>query len=79
MKIEVLGPGCAKCETLHERVKDVAARLGVDCEITKVSDITDIVSRGIMMTPALIVDGEVKAAGKVPTEDQLEDLIKPRE
>ena len=78
MKIEVLGPGCAKCESLHERVKEVAARLGVDCEITKVTDITEFISRGIMMTPALVVDGEVKAVGKVPSEEQLIEMIQPR-
>ena len=77
MKIEVLGPGCAKCETLLARVKEVAARLEIDCEITKVSDITEMIARGIMMTPALVVDGEVKSVGKVPTADQLEDLIQP--
>lgn len=77
MKIEVLGPGCAKCEALYARVQTMKDRLGLDCEIVKVSDITEIVSRGVMQTPALIVDGEVKAVGKVPTEDQLEDLLAP--
>lgn len=77
MKIEVLGPGCAKCEALYRRVQDLTAKLHVDCEIVKISDITEIVARGVMMTPALIVDGEVVAAGKVPTEAELEDLIEP--
>jgi len=75
MKIEVLGPGCAKCEALFGRVKSLAARLEVECEIVKVTDIAEIVSRGIMMTPALVVDGEVRVVGKVPTEEQLEDLL----
>ncbi len=75
MKIEVFGPGCAKCEALHERVRAVVAKLGVQCEVTKVTDITQIVSRGIMMTPALAVDGEVKAAGKVPSEEQLVEML----
>jgi small redox-active disulfide protein 2 len=77
MKIEVFGPGCAKCEALHQRVKEIAAKLQLDCEIVKITDITEIVSRGIIMTPAVLVDGEVKSAGKVPTEEQLEDLLEP--
>jgi len=75
MKIEVLGPGCAKCEALYARVQALKDRLGIECDIAKVSDITEIVSRGVMSTPALVVDGEVKTAGKVPTEDQLENLL----
>lgn len=75
MKIEVLGPGCAKCEALYSRVQAMKDRLGLDCELVKVSDITEITSRGIMSTPALVVDGEVKSVGRVPTEDQLEDLL----
>ena len=77
MKIEVLGPGCAKCEALFARVQSMKERLALDCEIVKVTDITEIVARGVMQTPALVVDGEVKAVGKVPTEDQLEDLLAP--
>jgi small redox-active disulfide protein 2 len=77
MKIEVLGPGCAKCEALYARVQVIRDRLGLQCEIVKVSDITEIVSRGVMQTPALVVDGEVKVVGKVPTEDQLENLLAP--
>jgi len=75
MKIEVLGPGCAKCEALYTRVQAMKERLGLDAELVKISDITEIVARGIMSTPALVVDGEVKSVGRVPTEEQLEDLL----
>ena len=63
MKIEVLGSGCAKCRTLAENAKTAIEELGLDCEIVKVTDIDEIVSRGIMMTPALVVDGLVKTMG----------------
>ncbi len=73
--IKVLGPGCAKCEELMEQTKMAVAELGLDCTITKISDIQEIVSYGVMMTPALIVDGEAKVVGKVPSLDELKRLI----
>lgn len=65
MKIEILGTGCAKCRTLEENARQAAESLGVSFEVVKVSEIAEIVKRGVMMTPAMMVDGEVKSMGKV--------------
>ncbi len=77
MEIEVLGPGCPKCETLALNVKQAVDRLDLDCEIVKASDITEIMKRGVMMTPGLVVDGEVKASGKPLTVEDIVKLIAP--
>jgi small redox-active disulfide protein 2 len=75
MKIEVLGSGCAKCRTLAENAKTAIEELGLDCEIVKVTDIDEIVSRGIMMTPALVVDGLVKTMGKAAGVKEIRELL----
>lgn len=73
--IQVLGPGCQKCQVLYERVKQAAQESGVECEIEKVSDIEAIMSFGVLSTPALVIDGAVKMAGRVPTVAQLKELL----
>jgi small redox-active disulfide protein 2 len=75
MKIQVLGTGCPKCIKLAELVDEAARSLGIEYELSKVSDITEIVSYGVMVTPALVVDGTVKASGKVPTVDQIKAML----
>jgi len=75
MTIEVLGPGCAKCQTLAENAKAAIEKLGLDCELVKVSEIDEIVKRGVMMTPALIVDGVVKSVGRVVSADQIASFL----
>jgi small redox-active disulfide protein 2 len=65
MKIEILGTGCPKCERLAENAQRAVSELGLDAEIVKVTDIDEIIKRGAMMTPALMVDGEIKSVGKV--------------
>jgi len=75
MKIEILGTGCPKCEALAKNVEAAARELGVDAEIVKVTDIVEIANRGVMMTPALSVDGDVKLVGKVATVAELESLL----
>jgi len=75
MKIEVLGPGCPKCKKLAELVEKVCSENSIDCEIEKVTDITKIMAAGVMMTPAIVVDGKVVLAGKVPSEDELKKII----
>ena len=67
MKIQVLGTGCPKCKKVTEIAEQAVKELGVDAEVVKVTDINEIMNFGVMMTPALAVDGEVKAAGKVPS------------
>ncbi len=74
-KIEILGTGCPKCKKLDELTREAAGQLGLDCQIDKVEDIQQIMAYGIMMTPALVIDGEVKITGKVPSVDELKKLI----
>jgi len=71
MKIEVLGTGCPKCDKLAELVKEVANETGHEYQLEKVQDIKKIMSYGVMITPALVIDGEVKVSGKVPSRDEL--------
>lgn len=75
MKIEVLGTGCAKCNLLESTAKRVAERLGLDYSLEHVTDIGKITEYGVMMTPALAIDGQVKVTGKVPSEAELEKLL----
>jgi small redox-active disulfide protein 2 len=77
MKIEVLGTGCAKCNQLENATKAVADRLGLDYTLDHVKDIGKITEYGVMMTPALAIDGQVKVAGKIPSEAELEKLLQP--
>ncbi len=76
MKIQVLGTGCAKCKLLAEQTERAVQELGLDVEVEKVTGITEILDFGVMMTPALAIDGEVKVAGKVPALDELKDMLK---
>jgi small redox-active disulfide protein 2 len=76
VKIEVLGTGCPKCEALAKNVEDAVRELGFEAEIVKVTDIVEIANRGVMMTPALSVDGEIKLVGKVASVEQLKGLLK---
>jgi small redox-active disulfide protein 2 len=73
--IKVLGPGCAKCQELLSQTQRAAQELGLDCRVEKVSDIREITSYGVMMTPALVVDGQVKVSGKVPSLDDLKKML----
>jgi len=75
MKIEILGSGCPKCEELAKNARAAVEDLGLDAEIGKVTDITEIADRGVMMTPALCVDGEVKLVGKVASTEELKRLL----
>lgn len=76
MKIEVLGSGCAKCKLLAERAEEAAKGLGVDFSLVKVTEYPDIVARGVMSTPGLVVDGMVKSQGHVPTVAAIRDLLR---
>ena len=75
MKIQILGTGCAKCKALTEAAETAAKSLGASYEVEKVTDIEKIMSFGVMMTPALVVDGEVKVVGKIPSQDELKQLL----
>jgi len=73
--VRVLGPGCARCQELAERTRRAAREIGLDCTVEKVTDIREITAYGVMMTPALVVDGQVKVSGKVPTLDEIKKLL----
>jgi small redox-active disulfide protein 2 len=74
-KLQILGTGCPKCNDLAAKTEEAAKELGIEYELVKVSDINDIMSFGVMMTPALAVDGEIKVTGKVPRVDEIKELI----
>lgn len=75
MKIQILGTGCPKCRKLTETAEAAAKELGLDYELEKVTEIDKILAFGVMMTPGLVVDGEVKSVGKVPSLDELKKLL----
>lgn len=75
MKIQILGTGCAKCSRLAELADEAARELGLDYELVKVSDINEIVAFGVMLTPALAVDGTVRCSGKLPSLDEIKKLL----
>jgi small redox-active disulfide protein 2 len=77
MKVEILGVGCAKCNKLYDLVTGLVQREGIDAEVVKVEDIKVFSDYGVFMTPGLVVDGEVKAAGKVPKEKDLLEWLSP--
>ena len=75
LHLQVLGTGCPKCEKLAAVVTDVAEELGVPYRLEKVTDIRRIIACGVMMTPALMVDGTVKVVGKIPSVDELKSML----
>jgi len=76
MRIEILGTGCAKCKLLAERTEAAAQSIGVDFTMVKVTEYPEIVARGVMSTPGLVVDGVVKSQGHVPTVAAIQDLLR---
>jgi small redox-active disulfide protein 2 len=75
MLIQVLGTGCTKCKNLHEMVQKAVQETGVDAEIEKVEDIVKIMEFEVIMTPGLVINGEVKAAGRLPSVEEIKKLI----
>ncbi len=76
MKIEVLGTGCMKCKRLFRNVETAVKELGIDAEIKKVDDIREIMDRGVMLTPALAIDGEMRISGRVADVNELKEILK---
>ncbi len=74
-KIQILGTGCPKCKKLVENAEAAAKELGIEFEIEKVTDINEIMKFGVMMTPALVVDGDVKVVGKLPSPDEINRML----
>lgn len=75
MKIEILGTGCPKCTQLAQVAEESAKDLELDYQLEKVTDINKIMAAGVMMTPALVVDGKVKASGKVLSQDEMKNIL----
>jgi len=76
MKIEILGTGCPKCKQTLANVQKAVKDLKVEAEIVKIEKINDIMNYGVMITPALAINGEVKVAGKIPSPEQIAEWIK---
>ena len=74
-QIKVLGPGCRRCEQLAAATKDAADQLGIDYELEKVKDVAKLADYGVMMTPGLVVDGEVKSQGKVLSLEEIKAML----
>ncbi len=78
MKIEVLGTGCPKCMNTEQNVRKALAELSLQAEVAKVTDIQQIIQRGVLSTPALVIDGTLVMQGRIPTVEQLKELIRAR-
>lgn len=75
MEIKILGSGCAKCNELERVAREAVERDGIDASVEKVTDFAQIMSYGVMSTPALVVNGEIKVAGRVPSVDDVSKMI----
>ncbi|MBT8332466.1 MAG: TM0996/MTH895 family glutaredoxin-like protein [Deltaproteobacteria bacterium] len=75
MDIKVLGPGCQRCERTAETVKEAVAEAGVSAQIEKVTNAMEIAGYGVMGTPAVVIDGEVKCVGKIPAKDEVKSWL----
>jgi len=78
MEIKVLGPGCPKCEQTEKNVKEAVSELGLEADVEKVKDLLKIGSYGVFGTPAVVVDGEVKCVGKIPTKDDVKTWLEKK-
>lgn len=76
LSVKILGPGCSKCKTLEAKVRNIVANNNIEAEITKVENINDMMSYGIMMTPALVVNETVKSYGIIPKDEQILNWLK---
>ncbi len=77
VKIEVLGSGCANCKAVESNAREAVAMAGVEAEILKVTDYAEIASRGVMSTPGLVIDGEVRSTGRVPSAGDIAEWLVP--
>lgn len=78
MKIEILGTGCATCNKLEDTVRLAVKEAGIDVQIDHIKDIKKIMAYGVMTTPALVIDGKVKAAGKIPSLADIKQMIESK-
>ncbi|WP_321424330.1 thioredoxin family protein [uncultured Bacteroides sp.] len=75
MEIKILGSGCSKCKTLEKLTREVVEQNGIDASISKVEDIMEIMKYGVMATPALVVDGKVEIKGRVPSLEEIKEVL----
>ena len=75
MKIEVLGTGCPRCQATVRNAEQAVKELGIQAEVVKVDDLSDITARGVMVTPALAIDGEIKCSGRIPTVEEIKSWL----
>ena len=75
MKIEVLGTGCPKCQATVRNAEQAIKELGIQAEVVKVEDLSEITARGVMVTPALAIDGEIKCSGRIPTVEEIKGWL----
>ena len=75
MDIKILGPGCKRCETTADLVKEVVSESAVSAEIEKITNTMEIAKYGVFATPAVVVDGEVKSVGKIPAKDDIKEWL----
>ncbi len=77
MKIEVVGPGCGRCKATLKNVTEAVKEAGIQAEICYVTDVAEFTKKGVMFTPAVIVDGQLKISGKIPTVEELKGILSP--
>ena len=75
VEIEVLGTGCPKCQATVRNAEQAVKELGVQAEVLKVEDLSEITARGVMVTPALAIDGEIKCSGRIPTVEEIKNWL----
>ncbi|MGE0088928.1 MAG: thioredoxin family protein [Bacteroidales bacterium] len=75
MEIKVLGTGCPKCKTLEKLTQETVEKLGINAIVSKVEDIVDIMNYGVMRTPALVINGKVVLSGRIPSENELTEIL----
>ena len=75
MEIKILGPGCPRCKSLDQMTREIVEKHGIDATVTKVEDIMGIMKYGVMSTPALVVDGKVVVKGRVPSAEEIKQLL----
>lgn len=75
MEIKILGPGCPRCKSLDQMTREIVEKYGIDATVTKVEDIMEIMKYGVMSTPALVVDGKVVVKGRVPSAEEIRQLL----
>ncbi|SHK12621.1 small redox-active disulfide protein 2 [Geosporobacter subterraneus DSM 17957] len=75
MLIQVLGPGCKNCKTVEANVREALQALNMEANVEKVTDFSDIINLGVMKTPGLIIDGEIKASGRIPSSEEIKGFL----